>query len=159
VRLRCCHLRFKSWKVGHVFHYGIVPSDWICAELRGACNDPTKFGLVSDWPAKAARRVNLLSCFVAAVMCKFKHPNIIKLFGVVTHMDLAYIVMELAPHGQVCQHAYVVCVQGWSGLVCVCVCVCVCASVCVCVCVCVCAVALCRHASQHVGLVEECLCR
>ena len=36
-----------------------------------------------------------------AVMCKFKHPNIIKLFGVVSHMDLAYIVMELAPHGQV----------------------------------------------------------
>ena len=36
-----------------------------------------------------------------AVMCKFKHPNIIKLYGVVSHMDLAYIVMELAPHGQV----------------------------------------------------------
>ena len=34
-------------------------------------------------------------------MCKFKHPNIIKLYGVVSHMDLAYIVMELAPHGQV----------------------------------------------------------
>lgn len=37
----------------------------------------------------------------AAVMCKFKHPNIIKLYGVVSHLDLAYIVMELAPHGQV----------------------------------------------------------
>ena len=40
-------------------------------------------------------------CLAAAVMCKFKHPNIIKLFGVVSHRDLAYIVMELAPHGQV----------------------------------------------------------
>ena len=49
-------------------------------------------------------------------MCKFKHPNIIKLYGVVSHMDLAYIVMELAPHGQVytMQHTcnmHVTCMQ------------------------------------------------
>ncbi len=43
-----------------------------------------------------------LLLLTAAVMCKFRHPNIIKLYGVVSHMDLAYIVMELAPHGQVC---------------------------------------------------------
>ena len=36
-----------------------------------------------------------------AVMKKFDHPHIIKLFGVVTHDTQTYIVMELAPLGQV----------------------------------------------------------
>jgi len=55
-------------------------------------------------------------CFLVVVMCKFKHPNIIKLFGVVSHMNLAYIVMELAPHGQVCVFGEgCVCVE-WSSI-------------------------------------------
>lgn len=57
-------------------------------------------------------------CFVAAVMCKFKHPNIIKLYGVVSHMDLAYIVMELAPHGQVRGQVTWVGDRGGKGWVC-----------------------------------------
>ena len=35
-------------------------------------------------------------------MKQFKHPHIIKLFGVVTQGLTTYIVMELAPLGQVC---------------------------------------------------------
>jgi focal adhesion kinase 1 len=36
----------------------------------------------------------------AAVMKQFDHPHIIKLFGVVSHEKKTYIVMELAPFGQ-----------------------------------------------------------
>ena len=36
-----------------------------------------------------------------AVMRKFNHPHIIKLFGVMSHEQATYIVMELAPLGQV----------------------------------------------------------
>jgi focal adhesion kinase 1 len=36
----------------------------------------------------------------AAVMKKFDHPHIIKLFGVMSHDRQTYIVMELAPLGQ-----------------------------------------------------------
>ena len=36
-----------------------------------------------------------------AVMKKFDHPHIIRLFGVVSHERKTYIVMELAPLGQV----------------------------------------------------------
>lgn len=42
-----------------------------------------------------------LSLHPSAVMKKFEHPHIIKLFGVVTHEKTTYIVMELAPLGQV----------------------------------------------------------
>ena len=36
-----------------------------------------------------------------AVMRKFSHPHIIKLFGVMTDNSATYIIMELAPYGQV----------------------------------------------------------
>ena len=39
--------------------------------------------------------------FTVAVMKQFNHPHIIKLFGVVTQGMSTYIVMELAPMGQV----------------------------------------------------------
>ena len=39
---------------------------------------------------------------VSAVMRQFSHPHIIKLFGVVTQGVSTFIVMELAPLGQVC---------------------------------------------------------
>ena len=35
-------------------------------------------------------------------MKQFSHPHIIKLFGIVTNGPTTYIVMELAPLGQVC---------------------------------------------------------
>ncbi len=36
-----------------------------------------------------------------AIMRKFNHPHIIRLFGVVSHEQATYIIMELAPMGQV----------------------------------------------------------
>ena len=43
----------------------------------------------------------LPSSYLSAVMRQFNHPHIIKLFGVLTHGVSTYIVMELAPLGQV----------------------------------------------------------
>ncbi len=43
----------------------------------------------------------LFYCFFVAVMKQFNHPHIIRLFGVVTQGFTTYIVMELAPLGQV----------------------------------------------------------
>ena len=44
---------------------------------------------------------NILSFLHVAVMRKFNHPHIIKLYGVLSHGAATYIIMELAPLGQV----------------------------------------------------------
>ena len=94
----------------------------------------------------------------AAIMGQFSHPNVVKLYGVVTveaviiytslreeMIPLKWSAPEVYPYIRcVCVCVYVcVCVH---VCVCVCVCMCVCVRVCACVCVCVHAcVCVCGH--------------
>ena len=81
--------------------------------------------------SKATERDTVRFLQEAAIMGQFRHPNIVRMYGVVTVGD--------------------------PVSVCVCVCLCVCVFVCVCVCECVC-VYLCPCVCVYVVLVSMCVC-
>lgn len=59
--------------------------------------------LLAPSPSSLPPNPPFLSCppFSTAVMRKFNHPHIIKLFGVISYQSMTFIIMELAPLGQV----------------------------------------------------------
>ena len=72
-----------------------------CIQLLDTPSLPSS--LLAPSPSSLPPNPSFLSCppFSTAVMRKFNHPHIIKLFGVISYQSMTFIIMELAPLGQV----------------------------------------------------------